>query len=534
MKKLLSVLLIFALCLSLAACGVTAAAADKDKDDDGAEDAVELILSDDTGSVTVTEAGTYHVTGSLSDGQIVVDAKDAKVTLILDGVDITCRGSAAVYVAEADKVVLSLAAGSENSLTSLGEFAGSADEGIDAAVFGRDDITIKGEGSLTVASEYGHGIVSKDDLKIKGGTVSVTAAKKGLSANDDLEISGGTVTVKSGADALHAENADDASLGNILIEGGEIVLTGGGDGMDASGTVTIEGGSVSISAADDGIHSDATLTVSGGEVLVAKSYEGLEAKVIQISGGTVDVTASDDGLNATSGGSSSSGWGRGGGFAAQSGVEIFISGGTVTVDAGGDGVDSNGELTITGGIVYVSGPTNSGNGALDYNGSSSITGGVVVAAGSVGMAESLTAAGSQGVILYTLSSAQSGGSAVTLTDSSGKTLASFTPAKNYQSVVVSAPGLTSGGTYTLQCGSVSESITLSSLNWSNGGGMGGFGGQMPGGMGGFDGQTPGAGDFGGQTPGGPGGGGFSGQTPGGGFGGGPSGFGGWSDPGESV
>jgi len=151
---------------------------------------------------------------------------------------------------------------------------------------------------------------------------------------------------------------------------------------------------------------------------------------------------------------------------------------------------------------------------------------VVVAAGSAGMAESLTAAGSQGVILYNLSSAQSGGTAVTLTDSSGQVLASYTPTKNYQSVVVSAPGLTSGGTYTLQCGSVSESITLSSLNWSNGGGMtGGFGGQAPGGFGGFSGQMPGGGDFNGQTPGGPGG---------GSFGGGPGGFGGWGDPGESV
>ena len=533
MKKRISLFfLILLFCFSLAACGVTAAAADReDGAEETAEDAVELVLSDRTGSVTATEEGVYHVTGSLSDGQIVVDAPDAKVTLILDGVDITCEGSAAIYVAEADKVTLSLAAWSENVLASRGEFADSADEGIDAAVFGRDDITVRGEGSLAVTSETGHGIVSKDDLKIKGGTVTVTAAQKGLSANDDLEISGGVITVNSGADALHAENGDDASLGNIRITDGTLLLTSGSDGMDATGTVTLEGGSVSISAADDGIHSKSTLSVTGGALLIARSYEGAEAKVILISGGSVTITASDDGLNATAG-STDSGWGgRGGDFAAQSGVELRISGGSVLVDAGGDGVDSNGDLTITGGTVYVSGPTNNGNGAIDYNGSGTISGGVVIAAGSAGMAETLSAAGSQGVILYNLSSAQSGGCTVTLTDSSGTTLAQFTPSKDYQSVVVSAPGLAAGGTYTLLCGDLSESVTLSALNWSNGGGMGAFGGQAPGG---FGGQAPGG--FGGQAPGGFGGqapGNFGGQAPGDFGGQAPGGFGG-QDSGESV
>ena len=457
-------------------------------------------------TVTVTAEGVYRITGSLSDGQIAVDAKDAKVVLILDGVDVTCSGSAALYVAEADKVTLFLAEGSENALTSEGEFTDPEGK-IDAAVFAKDDLTVKGTGTLTVRCETGHGIVSKDDLKIKSGSVTVTAAKKGLSGNDSVEIEGGSITVDSGKDAIHAENADDASLGNVTISGGTLDLVSGSDGIDASGSVTVEGGTLAIRAADDAVRTDGTLSVSGGELTVIGCYEGLEASVIEISGGVVDITASDDGINATSGSSSSSGWGWGGEFAPQSGVAIRISGGTVTVNANGDGVDSNGDLYVTGGMLYISGPTNNGNGAIDYNGTGSVTGGTVIAAGAAGMAENFGSSSTQGVILYNLSSAQSGGTTVTLSDDSGKVLASYTPEKSYQSVVVSAPGMESGGTYTLTCGSVSETITLSSAVWSNGGqgGMMGGPGGMPGFPGGNQGDSGQTGGFGGPGgfPGGP-------------------------------
>ena len=179
------------------------------------------------------------------------------------------------------------------------------------------------------------------------------------------------------------------------------------------------------------------------------------------------------------------------------------------VNAGGDGLDSNGDLTISGGIIYVSGPTNSGNGALDYNGTGSITGGTLIAAGSMGMAQSLTPNGNQGVILLNLSSVQSGGTIVTVEDEKGNVICSFTPEKYYQSLVISAPELENGGTYTIRCGSVSETVTLSSLSYSNGGGMmGGFGGGQGGpGQGGFGGGQggPGQGGFGGGPGGGRGG-----------------------------
>ena len=220
----------------------------------------------------------------------------------------------------------------------------------------------------------------------------------------------------------------------------------------------------------------------------------------------------------------------------QEGTYILISGGKLTVNASGDGIDSNGDLTITGGEVYVSGPTSDGDGALDYAGTGTITGGTIVAAGSSGMAQSLSS-DTQGVVLLTLSGTQSAGSAVTLTDADGAVLASFMPEKAYSSVVISAPGMESGGTYSVACGSESRSVTLEGYTYSEGG-FGDFGGGRPGSMGGgfggdrpdggFDGDRP-DGDFSGERPDGTPPSGFDGSKPNGappaGFSGGSGGQG---------
>ncbi len=487
MKKILSMILAFALCLSLVGCGSAAAASDGSTSNgdssaamiaetaavqteeelitaeaeaeedvettvtitlsDGASraDGVGVTVSGDT--VTITAGGSYRVTGLLTNGQIVVNAPEEKVVLALDGVSIACENSAAIYVIDAKKVILSLVSGSENTLASTGEYIQTDDNTVDAAIFSKDDLTIKGSGALTVSSETGHGIVSKDELKIKSGTLTVMAANKGMAANDLVEITGGDITIASGK---------------------------------------------------HGIHCDEALTVSHGTVNITKSFEGLEAKTIEISGGDIAITASDDGLNATDSASGTEadgwGWGFGGMDEVQEGVYILISGGKLTVNASGDGLDSNGDLTITGGEVYVSGPTSDGDGALDYAGTGTITGGTLIAADSSGMAQSLSS-DTQGVMLLTLSGAQSAGSTVTVHDASGMLLASVTPEKAYTSVVISAPGTESGGTYTVACGGESRSVTLDGYTYSEGG-FGGVGGGMPGGFGG--GQPNG--DFSGERP----------------------------------
>ena len=192
------------------------------------------------------------------------------------------------------------------------------------------------------------------------------------------------------------------------------------------------------------------------------------------------VTSSDDGINAADGSAAAMGPG-----AANSSCAINISGGEIRVNASGDGLDSNGDLTVTGSTVYVSGPTNGGGSALDYDGTATISGGVVVAAGYTGMAQNFGSASTQGSILYTFSQTVSGGTEITLTDSSGTVLAAFAPDKDYQCVVISAPGITTGSSYTVSAGSQSGTVTMDSLIYGTGdmgGGMGGPNGQFGGGF----------------------------------------------------
>ncbi len=350
MKKATILILVLTLSMALALGGISAAAAGTDTTVKTAEDTqeaetvtAEIVLSDETGSVTITQEGVYRITGVLSDGQITVNAPDAKVTLLLDGVDISARGTAAIYVAEADKVKIELAEGSKNTLVSLGEFADEADDGIDAVIFGRDDITVKGTGALTVTAEAGHGIVSKDDLKITGGTITVNASGKGLSGNDSVEITGGTIAITSGDDAIHSKNSDDAQLGNIIIEDGTITISAGDDAINASGSVTVQGGTLTIRASDDGIHGTAAAVINGGTIDIQAS-EGMEATYVEINGGEITISATDDGINASQ-------------KTAGMEVAIVINSGSLDITMGAgdtDALDSNGSLTINGGAVNIS------------------------------------------------------------------------------------------------------------------------------------------------------------------------------------
>ena len=465
-------------------------------------------VSIDGSTVTVTAEGTYRLSGTLSDGQIVVSApEDAKVKLILDGAEITKSGSAAILALSADKVIVASAEGSVNKVSSTGEF--DANDSIDAAIFAKCDLNLNGDCILYVSCETGHGIVTKDDFKMKDGTVSITAAKKGVEGKDSITVEGGSLLITAGTKGLYSANDDNDEDGNVEILDGSVTVTSNDDSIHASNSVTVSGGELTLSSGDDGIHADAALSISGGTVTVLKSYEGLEAQVIDISGGVIDVTASDDGFNAAGGSDGSNSYGMFGGdpFQTDLNASLTISGGTVNVDAGGDGLDSNGTLNVSGGFITVSGPTNNGNGAMDYGASATITGGTVIAAGAAGMAENFGSASTQGSILLSFD-AQEAGSTVTITDESGKVLASYTPSKVYNSVLISAEALTVGGTYTVTAGNYSETVTLTSNIYGSGMGTGGFGGP------GMGGQMGGWGSQSGEQSGG-----FGGQP--GGFGGGP-------------
>lgn len=385
-------------------------------------------IQEDT--ITITKEGVYVLSGTLTDGQVIVDAGEDKVQLVLQNAKIACEESAAVYVKSADKVFLTLADNSDNTLESSGEFVAIDENDIDATVFSKDDLTLNGTGSLRVTCESGHGIVSKDDLKLTGGTYEISCVQDALSGNDSVRIADGEITIDAG---------------------------------------------------DDGIHSDADLIIVGGTITINDSYEGLEGQTITIDGGNITLSASDDGLNAA-GGNDQSGFGGMGGdqFAADSDCYIEINGGTLHVDAVGDGLDSNGNLTITGGEIYVAGPSDNGNGALDYAGTATISGGIVVATGASGMAQNFGEESTQGAILVSAQTMTDG--EVVLLDEDGEELIRFSPGKSYNSAVISCPEITDGKSYTILLGEESQTIQMDGMVYGAGGeAMGGFGGGMRGG-----------------------------------------------------
>lgn len=429
-------------------------------------------------TVTITDEGSYIISGQLSDGMIVVEAEDTdKVALILDGVDITSASSAAIYVKTADKVFVTTAKDSENKLSNGGTYENIDDNNIDGVIFSKSDLTLNGQGTLEITGSAGHGIVSKDDLAVTSGTYTVTAGKQALSGKDSIRISGGEFTLNAGTDGLHSENTEDADKGFIYISGGTLNMTAG----------------------DDGIHASDNVAVLGGEITIAESYEGIEGLTIDISGGNITVTSSDDGLNAA-GGNDDSGFtnpnGMGGSpdsFDSDSDAYIHISGGTMNVNASGDGIDSNGSLIVSGGETYVSGPEDGGNGTLDYGTTAEISGGIFAAAGSSAMAQNFGSDSSQGVMLVSTGSQQAG-TAVMLSDADGSQLLSWTPAKSYECVIISCPEITEGSSYTVTAGDDEISVTMDSLVYGTSG-MGGMGGN-PGSM---DGRGPG-GAMDGQAP----------------------------------
>ena len=268
-------------------------------------------------TVTITQAGSYTLTGSLSDGQILVDAgKESKVRLILDGVSITSSDSAAIYVRSADKVVVSLKEGTSSTLSNGGSFVQTDENNVDAVLFSKDDLTIKGDGSLTVSSPGGHGIVGKDDLKIKSGTISVTAARKALSANDTLTVENGVLTLYAGTEGMEASN--------VIISGGSVSVQAGDDGINATWisdttrpAVEINGGALTIvmGAGDtDGIDSNGDLAITGGTIdITGNSSFDIDGSVT-FTGGTVIVNGQqvDTIPNQMMGGGGFGGMGRGG------------------------------------------------------------------------------------------------------------------------------------------------------------------------------------------------------------------------------
>lgn len=331
-------------------------------------------------TVTITEEGTYLLSGSLSDGSVVIHTdENVKVRLILNGVSINSSNSAAIYVKSADKVFITLAPDTENVLSNGGTYETVDDNNIDSVIFSKADLTLNGSGSLKVTAKEGHGVVSKDDLVITGGTYNIEAASQGLSGKDSIRILDGDFTVTAGKDALHAENEDDKEKGFVYIAGGTFALASSGDGISASGDMTLLDGTYTITAGGGSENgedhqeegpggsggpgepggmlpsgerpqgeSDEKLqeepgeklqeeseTTDEGEASETTSTKGIKANgSLAVSGGTYTIYAADDGFHSNS--------------------DIAISGGILTIASGDDGIHADGQVTVSDGIIVIS------------------------------------------------------------------------------------------------------------------------------------------------------------------------------------
>ena len=488
------------------------------------------------GMLRITEGGTHTITGTY-DSMVVVSAGKADVTLVLDGADITASASdkAAIYIKNAGSVTVVLADGSENRLTGSkgihseaaltlgggGKLTVDASEG--HGIIAKAAITVADGNYVVTAANDGIHAENEEDpalgtIHLTGGNLSVVAEGDGISATGCLQTDdeSGTLQllVSAGGGPENAEphrdemgfggpgffggwgqqnaaqsedSADENAVtshkalksgGDMTLNGGMLTLSSSEDTIHTNANLTVTDGAYHLAAGDDAVHADLAMVIDGGLFQILESYEGIEAKTIDVNGGELYVKASDDGFNA-SGGSTS---GNRNPMAAEEGVYFTVSGGTVHINAEGDGLDSNGNFTVNGGTVYVSGPTASMNGALDYGGNAEIHGGIVVAAGSSGMAESFGANSTQGAIMISPGN-QKAGSTVTLTDANGKILVEYTPEKTYSNVVISCPEIVDGGTYTVTAGTYTTTVTMNGLRYGNGGGFGGGFGGMGGGRG---------------------------------------------------
>lgn len=440
----------------------------------------------ENGNITITSAGSYIISGTLTDGSIKVNCSEkGTVRLILNGASISSSSTAPVVVEEAKKVLVTLADGTTNTITDKTRQSVD-DEDFSSAVYSKADLVFNGSGTLNVNAGYRNGIKSTDDLKVVSGTFNITSNEDGIIGKDLLGIKDGKFTIKSGSDGMKSTYDTDTSKGNIVITGGEFDITASNDGVHCNEDILISGGNLTISSGDDGVHADDNLQVDGGTIAIKKCCEGLEGVQITLNNGDISIVASDDGINAADG-SSSSGMGMGGfgggqASSSDSSVLLTINGGNIFVNAGGDGLDSNGNIVMNGGNVTVLGPTSDGDTALDFDGAFTINGGVLMAFVSSGMLETPTSAQNGCCIVTTLGTV-SANSAFSLMDSSGNVIMSYTPTKNYASAIVYSSDIKNGSTYTVTAGSTTQSITVNS-NVTTNGVSGGFGGGQNGGFGG--------------------------------------------------
>ncbi|MGO5028720.1 carbohydrate-binding domain-containing protein [Candidatus Agathobaculum pullicola] len=359
-------------------------------------------------TITITDEGTYLLSGTLDDGMIIVDADDTdKIQLVLDGASIHCEDCAALYVRQANKVFVTTAADSQNTLSGGETFTPLDDNNIDGVIFSKSDLTLNGLGTLTVESPAGHGVVTKDDLAITSGTYVVNATGQGLSGKDSVRIADGTFTLTTGKDAIQSDNTEDTDKGFVYLAGGTFTITAEGDGMSASSwmqvddaacTITTGGGSVNgethtsdtapggmgggkggrMPLTDDGTAPPDGSTQPPERPTGETPPDGMEppADMPQDAAPTDNAMASDAAADTTTAAADSADTSTTDTVSTKglkAGTALTILGGSFTLDCADDAFHSNGDLAVSGGTAIIQ----TGDDAFHADGALTVSGGKI-------------------------------------------------------------------------------------------------------------------------------------------------------------
>ena len=485
MKKILVCILSAILALScFSACADTVIGASNDGSTGagGSDEAITLNgdsakyagggVSIDGSTVTISAPGEYTVTGKLDNGRIVINTGDdpSDVTLTLDGADITCLTDSAIYVAQARNVDIVLAPGSTNKITSGTEadFEKADGTASGAAIYAEDDLDIEGEGTLQICGYINNGITCKDDLDIKGGTITVLAAGNGVRGSESVSITGGDLAVTAGNDGIKSTVADKAEKGFVEISGGAIAIASAGDGISAETSLNISGGNIVVSTTGDpaavsskGIKANTGFTVSGGIINVTSTDHALKSSAgMSISGGSFTLSSSDGkGISADAdiviGG---------GDFTVSSvddGIEsvtaVTIDGGSFNITAGNDGLKAGekgtgfevkvGAVTINGGSLIISAYAD----PIDAKAQLLVNGGSVLACVTSKRINNFRGDSAQAFIACSVSG--SSNDTVMIKTADGGELASMAAGYGFNTVLFSSPELLSGSEYAISAGS---------------------------------------------------------------------------------
>ncbi len=476
MKKIISV----AVAVALLGCSIVACyATDSNawKNNTGEINLTEMTVSGEgiaviDGDIVITKGGDFEVTGENDDAMIKVNAED-KVKLRLSGMALTNTDGPAICFENVEKGFITITEGTENYICDSAEYAM---EDADAALFSNDDLEIKGNGTLTVKSNYKHGIASDDDLSVENGTIIINSYEHGIKVNDTLNVAGGNIDITA-----QTGKGMKAGLELVIDDGVLNIVSQTEEGLESKGTLVINGGNINITAADDGINTGSestTDTTSQAPVMPegAMPPQGdFDGRGQRPDG---EIPEMPEGGKHQMGG-----FGGGFGFVDEETAkahEITINGGNIYINANGDGIDSNGNLTITGGTLIIDGPEGNGDGPLDSQGTMSITGGEIILISSVGMIQLPNNSDGNNILRVTFANRGVAGDVITVTDSDGNDIISHTAVKSYQALVLVSEKLDTGKEYAVNVnGEAVYTVTITEGTTTAGqmNGFGGFRGQ---------------------------------------------------------